>query len=341
MATLSIDLPVPGTLGPGATINVSALGADRTIQVTGTGFRAIGIEGSNDGVNFVTLATFQRPGQCRVLRVAVAFMRAVVQSIVSPFQPVVANADVSGEDSGTIVAVLVVPGAGVGAAVDVTALGPIKSAIVVPSVPLPANAFGSVVLEGSGDGIDFVPKMSFGGPGGLQTREFITSFMRARRIGGSIAASLVCQIGGATPPGGGGISAITVQDEGIVVGSRSTINFIGASVSAVDNPGDDRVDITVVGEFILQSVNVSTVLASANRHVRVSPPALGLTITMPTVVGIGGQEIIIANITQTSNPITIIGAGAETIGSQASRILTEAGATLRFVADGVSNWDVV
>lgn len=38
---------------------------------------------------------------------------------------------------------------------------------------------------------------------------------------------------------------VAVEDEGIAAGSRPTINFIGPGISAVDNPGNDRVDVTL------------------------------------------------------------------------------------------------
>lgn len=37
------------------------------------------------------------------------------------------------------------------------------------------------------------------------------------------------------------------EDEGALVGARPTINFIGEGVNAVDNPGDDRIDVTIPG----------------------------------------------------------------------------------------------
>jgi hypothetical protein len=41
--------------------------------------------------------------------------------------------------------------------------------------------------------------------------------------------------------------ALGVQDEGALQGSRPYLNFIGAGVGAVDNPGQDRVDVTIPG----------------------------------------------------------------------------------------------
>ena len=39
----------------------------------------------------------------------------------------------------------------------------------------------------------------------------------------------------------------TIEDEGIAVTQRPTFNFIGAGVSAVDNPGQNRTDVTIIG----------------------------------------------------------------------------------------------
>lgn len=50
-----------------------------------------------------------------------------------------------------------------------------------------------------------------------------------------------------TPSGSGGGNPIVVQDEGAVVGVRGTLNFIGAGVTAVDDPGNNRIDVTIPG----------------------------------------------------------------------------------------------
>lgn len=39
----------------------------------------------------------------------------------------------------------------------------------------------------------------------------------------------------------------TIQDEGIALAQQPTFNFIGAGVTAVDNPGSNRTDITIPG----------------------------------------------------------------------------------------------
>jgi len=40
-------------------------------------------------------------------------------------------------------------------------------------------------------------------------------------------------------------SLLSIQDEGNLVGARPTLNFIGPNVSATDNPGSNRVDVTI------------------------------------------------------------------------------------------------
>lgn len=49
-----------------------------------------------------------------------------------------------------------------------------------------------------------------------------------------------------------------VGEEGAVVGSRPSINFIGGAVTAVDNAGSDRVDVTITAAA-LTSVNPTTI----------------------------------------------------------------------------------
>jgi hypothetical protein len=45
------------------------------------------------------------------------------------------------------------------------------------------------------------------------------------------------------------ISAIGFMEEGVLVGTRPTVNFIGAISTAVDNPGASRVDVTFAAAF--------------------------------------------------------------------------------------------
>lgn len=71
-----------------------------------------------------------------------------------------------------------------------------------------------------------------------------------------------------TPSGSGGGNLIIVQDEGVVAGVRDTINFIGPGVTAVDNPGPARVDITISAAVVGAGVPVD---------VDTAPPVVGVS----------------------------------------------------------------
>jgi hypothetical protein len=48
-------------------------------------------------------------------------------------------------------------------------------------------------------------------------------------------------------PGGGGGGSTAVQDEGVALTARSTINFIGAGVTAADDAANSRTNVTIPG----------------------------------------------------------------------------------------------
>jgi hypothetical protein len=199
MANLFLDLPVPAGVGVGASVDTSALGATRTVTLTGSGFASVAIDISQDGTNWAELTTFGALGGKRTLAVSAAFMRVRVINKTSFGAVVIANCDVASDDSGTVVATLPVPaGTGVGAPVDVSGLLILKTALVT------GQRLGSVILESSPDGVTFSDAFTFGDPGGVQSKEFVAQFMRARRIATANPGPVVAQIGGAVPVGGGG-----------------------------------------------------------------------------------------------------------------------------------------
>ena len=60
-----------------------------------------------------------------------------------------------------------------------------------------------------------------------------------------------------TPAGGGGGGTTAMQDEGVALTQRATLNFIGAGVTAVDNPTSLRTDVTIPADAV-SSVNTRT-----------------------------------------------------------------------------------
>ena len=111
-------------------------------------------------------------------------------------------------------------------------------------------------------------------------------------------------------------SMLSIQDEGNLVGARPTLNFIGPNVTATDNPGSDRVDVTInpptiqdegnlVGarptlNFIGLNVTATDNPGSDRVDVTINPPTIqdeGVVIAArPTLNFIG------SNVTATDNP---------------------------------------
>jgi NADH:ubiquinone oxidoreductase subunit F (NADH-binding) len=86
----------------------------------------------------------------------------------------------------------------------------------------------------------------------------------------------------------------------------------------------------------VQTANV--VLVSANQVVRVDPSAGGFNVTLPAAVGLGGQIIIIKNVTTSTNIVTVLPSGADTIDGLASQLLTGDHFQIQFISDGVNSW---
>ncbi|MFO0271356.1 MAG: hypothetical protein ACK53W_12580 [Gemmatimonadota bacterium] len=112
---------------------------------------------------------------------------------------------------------------------------------------------GSIWLNGSG-----APSDAAGRNGDYYLRTTTGEvFYKVAGTWGAAIADLTGPTGptGATGPAGSG-STIHVADEGVQVTAapRQQINFIGDHVTAVDNPGSNRVDVTVSGSPALPTL---------------------------------------------------------------------------------------
>lgn len=225
MANLFVNLPAPAANGAGAAVDVSAFGKTKSI-VCGGGFVAtVNVEYSTDAAGagpWAPLATFLQAGNLTI-DVAAHWMRAVTSS----YQSGAPNVDVGSSDAGSLFALL--PAAGT--PVDVSAL-PLLKTVVSPS-----GFAGNV--EVSEDGISWAQIFSFQN-GGAVTRSVVAQF--ARVTGGADV-----WMGGANDvAGGGGSTTLAVKDEGSAIGSFTTMNFVGAGVTAA-NAGGGQVDVTIPG----------------------------------------------------------------------------------------------
>ena len=87
------------------------------------------------------------------------------------------------------------------------------------------------------------------------------------RPGGAQAAKLVWE-----PPSGGGGNYQTIQDEGVGLPQQPAFNFVGSGVTATDDPGNNRTNITIAaGAAPVDSVfgRTGTVVAQAGDYTAV------------------------------------------------------------------------
>ncbi len=179
MSTTFVNLPTLAGNGSGAAVSVSGIDSLKTIVSAGNGgvFEPIvNVEISNDvaGTFWATIATFTAADET-VRLIPARWMRATVQNYRGGGAPAV---DVGGDVATVTFATLVATaGNGSGAAVDISALGTVKSVQV-------ADAFrGTVVIEVSEDGTtEWGILQSFSAPG-VQVATFTAHWMRVTRTG--------------------------------------------------------------------------------------------------------------------------------------------------------------
>ena len=107
--------------------------------------------------------------------------------------------------------------------------------------------------------------------------------------------------------GGGGAANVNVESLGVLVGTRPTINFVGATVT--DNPGFNRVDITITGglptsvyvcpagvlvnDFVY--ISAANTVDRANATSSAAAPAIGVVVSKPSatsaLVMFGASEV--------------------------------------------------
>ncbi len=244
MGNLFFNLPLPAGNGPGAAVDVSSLGAPRTIECVGSFVGAtIAIEASSDGgATFSPLTSFQNKGGEQVLPAVVQFVRTLVsgRKLTVPFS---ANVDIAANDGGSLFAVLPLPVQnGAGVAVDLSAFGNLTTVNVTG-----AFAGASVAVEISEDNLAWAPLVAFGGQGGIKTKDVTAAWARANVSGRKTAVPFGAVVAiGAADIVTQSASTIVVADEGVPLGSFTELDFVGAGVTAT-NAGGGIAQITVPG----------------------------------------------------------------------------------------------
>jgi hypothetical protein len=181
MALTFFALPATAGNGPGTPVDVSTLGAEKTIVVEGNGATFepfVLIEVSNDaaGVNWSPLVMLNLPGE-RTELVACRWMRATVKNYRGGGAPTV---NVGADNLGASFATLVATASnGEGAGVDVSALPAFKT------IQVTGTYRGSLNVEISNDGGASYSLLTAFPPnqGGISSISAVADFMRVTRSG--------------------------------------------------------------------------------------------------------------------------------------------------------------
>lgn len=314
MANIFLDLPAPAANGSGAAVDVSTMGATKTLVVEGNGSTIfepfVQIEFSNDDAHLIwsPLVQFRAPGE-KTVNIACRWLRATVSNYVQGGAPTCA---VGSNDIGTQAAELVAPANnGVGAGVDISALGDFTTIQV-------SGAYkGACNIEVSNDGETSwaqVVGMSFvQGGAKFQSAVIVGEFLRVVRTGISTGEAnpglpIVDVCGSETAGGGGG------------AGANATMQ--------VNNTWDDP----MVEDAALE-IGVTYVSA---------PEEEGITVTLPAAADNEGQLVGLNIRTDADADVTIAADGTDTIEGQANvQIGASRIVSLLLVSDGVNTWTVV
>lgn len=223
MATLFANLPVPAGDGVGAGVDVSTMGATRTVAVKGTFTGTVTVEISNDGgTTYVPLHSFTEIKQ-KTFLIAAQYMRVRRSGVVVPAGT--PNVDVGGDDIGSSFANLpVTAGDGTGAGVDISALGTFNT------IAVSGTFTGSVAIEISLDNVDWLPLLGFE-KAMAQSKRFIAQYARVVRSGvGTVPGTPIVNIGAANDPIG--TAGIGLDRTIIVAKVGGDANTIEAGIAA-------------------------------------------------------------------------------------------------------------
>lgn len=173
MADVTVTLNVPAGDGFGTITDVSAMGVNKTVIVTGIFTGVLFVQASANGVDFIDLATFTDANK-QVVQAACTHLRVRRGGTSGGALP---TCDVAADAAGAQAASVVVPaGTGVGAAVDISAFGTYTTVILTGS-------FGGVVIvQLSEDNVDWVDANSFSAPS-ISSSLVTAGFVRARSVG--------------------------------------------------------------------------------------------------------------------------------------------------------------
>lgn len=228
--------------------------------------------------------------------------------------------------------------------------------------PLPL-AFGAVTLPASGSpGVRALPGVNVGGR--IQTgagSDFVA--LQAQQDAGSVDFVWTAEpefptpgltVGG-PPPGNhaathlaGGtdplltftnVNAVLATATAAIAVNNQKLSLLLTPTVASDAATKGYVDSVSTGAGIPTPIKTAPYTAVFGDIVRVNPNAGGFAITLPVVAGGNtGSTILIKNVSNSINAVTVTPAGGNTIEGLATLVMNQAREAVEFISDGVSDW---
>lgn len=156
MANVFLSIPVPTGNGIGASVDISGLGWIKTLVLSGSLEGCLNVEMSQDNVNWGPVTTFYSSQDDLKISFAAMWVRARVTGYVRGASVLSIGADV---DTVTLLSLPVPAGNGIGASVDVSAMGQSKTLFYSGGRNVDVNC----IVEISTDGVVFSQLASFQG----------------------------------------------------------------------------------------------------------------------------------------------------------------------------------
>lgn len=218
-ANTFLQLPSVAADGAGPAVDVSALGAAKSIFVGGLAAndpQLLIIEGANAAApsdsDFAPVAFLQLPKNFASIKVVARFMRVRVLNFLTGVSTL-ANVFVGANDASNIFAVVPTPvGNGVGTALNTASLGDIKTLYIGGLVPDDPQ---TITIEGADDPTpnesDFAPIARIQQPKNFDAFELTTQFIRIRVEGfvPGVSGTATANLGAQEPAGSGAGGLIT------------------------------------------------------------------------------------------------------------------------------------
>jgi hypothetical protein len=232
VTTRSATLDVPAGNGTGAATDVSIFGRFTTFYIQEPYSGTVTIEESGNGVDFFACATFARSttvAQQKSKMVTARFFR-VVRAGINPRAVGLPIVEVAASD-------------------DMASGGFTDELVKTNGADTTAEFLEDKALSGDGVTVNVIDK----GAGNLALQ-----FDAENLDSDNIVTGIPITVRGDTNAAGAGPALalndhdhrleLQVEDEGALEGARPTINFVGVGVTATDDVGNDRVDITIPGD---------------------------------------------------------------------------------------------